>query len=163
MASNPDGAGWTTLSPLAPAQQTSPPTLLSPLASGEDWEIQLTLTSGTLDSGYQWPFVTRWTVKALPQIVSGAEISAVLMFYTVNEEGDQEGYCDPYEEYAWLENLRLGQVPLTYQEGSSLDGATQYTATVVIKEIDWLPFKKRDSIDGGYEGDLVLYLTTIVG
>lgn len=162
LASNPDGAGFTTLTPLAPDQQANPPVLLSPLTSGEDWEIQVTLTRGT-GTPHEWPFLTRWTVKALPQIVSGATISPVLMLYVNNEYGGQESYNDPYNDYAWLENLRLGQIPLTYQEGNGEMGATQYVATCVITEIDWLPFKERDTVDSGYEGDLILYLKTIVG
>lgn len=162
LASNADGAGFVTLTPLAPDTQANPPVLLSPLTSGEEWQIQVTLTAGE-GTPMLWPFLTRWTVKALPQIVSGATISPVLMLYVDDEFGDQERYNDPYADYAWLENLRLGQIPCTYQEGGSLGGATQYTATVVITEIDWLPFKERDNPDSGYEGDLILYVKTIVG
>jgi hypothetical protein len=163
LSSNPDGTGWTALSPLAPDTQTNPPVLLDPLTSGEDWNILITLEPDTVDDVVYWPFLTRYTVKALPQIVSGATISPVLSLYVNDDYGDQESYNDPYGDYAWLENLRLGQIPLLYQEGGAEDGATQYSAVVVITEVDWLPYKERDTPDSGFEGDLILYVKSLVG
>lgn len=156
-----DGSTTNVLSPLAPMTEANPPILVTPLVTGEEWNILLTLSSAS--SGTVVPFVTRYTVKALPQIVAGATISPVLKLYVTDESHDIERYNDPYGDYGWLENLRLGQIPCAYTEGSAADGATQYSATIVITEIDWLPFKERDNLDAGFEGDLVLYVKTIVG
>ena len=155
-----DGAAPVLLSPLAPNTQQNPPVLVSPLTSGEEWRVQVVLSSGL--GGTTWPYVSRYTVKALPQVVSGVKISAVISLYKSDEGGGQLAPpTDPYAEYAFLENLRLAQAPFTYTEAGS--SQTQFTATCVIDEIDWLPFKKRDTPDGGFEGDAVIYLRSLVG
>ena len=156
-----DAASSVSLTPLAPNTQQDPPVLVSPLTSAEEIQILLTLSSAS--SGSEWVFLTRWTAKALPQVVSGVTLSPVLMMYGDNVQGDQETFSDNYGDYAFLEGLRLSQTPLIYKEGSQIDGNTQYTAVCVVEEIDWLPFKQKDTPDGGYVGDCVLYLRSLVG
>jgi len=160
-----DGGAFGSLAPLAPEQQTSPPVLLSPLVTGEEFNVLVTLASGS--SNTTRPYLTRWTLKALPQVVSGTTISPVFELYSTVDEGGPVRPTVSYDDYLFLENLRLSQRPITYQEGALLGGydttVTQYDAVVVITEIDWLPFKRKDTADGGYEGDLVLYAKTIVG
>ena len=100
------------------------------------------------------PILHRWTIKALPAITAGTTISVVLSLTTTTLYLGQDRYIDPYAELAYLENLRTTQTPVIYIEGP-------YSASVVVNEIDWLPFKERDSDPhGGYIGDLIVYLQT---
>jgi hypothetical protein len=166
-----DGGSYATLDPLAPDTQTSPPVLLSPLSTGEELNLLVTLTAG--DTNTTRPYLTRWTLKALPQVVSGTTLSPVFELYSTVDEtgGGPVRASTSYDDYLYLESLRLEQRPIQYQEGADITGfyggidatVTQYDAVVVITEIDWLPFKRKDTPDGGYEGDLILYAKTIVG
>jgi len=157
-----DGGSFGSLAPLAPNTQANPPQLVTPLTPAEEIEVEAILTAGSVtNTDDSRPFLTRWTVKALPNVVSGIFIYVAIMLYVENEmEGDLD-YSDPYGDYAYLENLRLSQEIIEYKEASTI--GTQFTATCVVQELYWMPHKKRDNADGGYEGDLVVTLKSIVG
>jgi hypothetical protein len=77
-----------------------------------------------------------------------------LLYETVSARGADEFY-DPYTEYLYLYNLRTSQTLVEYQEGP-------FSAMCVIDELDWLPFKERDSDpEGGFVGDIICYLKTV--
>lgn len=118
---------------------------------GETFTTRLTLYR---DSDERSPVLHRWTLKAIPAITAGTTISVVLLLYGTTDNRGGEEYRNPYDEYAYLESLRTTQTPVQYVEGP-------YSASVVITEIDWLPFKERDSDpEGGYVGDCIVYLKT---
>ena len=128
---------------------------------GEEYEIFTTINSakGLNTAGAivnTSPTLTRWTLKALPGIPSGTQISAVILLYEPVEINGQINYVDPYEEYAFLEQLRQSQQIVTYVEGP-------FTAQVTIDVLDWLPERLRDIGSGGYHGDIVVYMKTIAG
>ena len=158
-----DQAGFGSLAPLAPNTQANPPVLVSPLTPAEEIEVEAILTAGSVSNTDDTrPFLTRWTIKSLPNVVSGRLIFVAVMLYVENDMNNDLDYSDPYGDYAYLENLRLSQEIITYKEGSP--GAVDYDeATCVVQELYWMPFKKRDTADGGFEGDLVVTLKTIVG
>ena len=158
-----DGASFGSLAPLAPNTQANPPVLVSPLTVAEEIEVEAILTAGSVSNTDDTrPFLTRWTIKSLPNVVSGRLIFVAVMLYVENDMNNDLDYSDPYGDYAYLENLRLSQEIITYKEGNP--GAVDYDeATCVVQELYWMPFKKRDNADGGFEGDLVVTLKTIVG
>lgn len=158
-----DDAAYQSLAPLAPNTQANPPTLVSPLTSAEEVQIEVVMTAGSLVStDDSRPFLSRWTAKALPQVVSGRLIFVAIMLYLENSMDDDLDYSDPYGDYAYLENLRLSQEIITYKEGSP-NAVDNDEATCVVQELYWMPFKKRENADGGFVGDLVVTLKTIVG
>jgi hypothetical protein len=152
MSVNPDGAGFQAAAPLA-ANNSNPPTFISPLITGEELDVKVTLTSG---GGNNNQTLRRWSLKAFPNVVSGTTISAVINLYGEITVDGVARVVDPYQAYNYLEGLRLAQTPVTYLEGP-------YSATVLITEIDWLPFAMRDTSDYGFIGDLIVYCQTIVG
>jgi hypothetical protein len=184
----PSGSGTATLSiatnlettltpatPLSSNQETNPPTLFTSgsyaptdgvtgMFRGENITLHTNLNSG---GGNGTPFVTRSTLKSFPCVISGTKISPVLKLYSIIEEGGIARKVFSYDDYLYLENLRLNQTPVYYQEGTpggqTATPATGYQGIVIITEIDWLPFKLNDNPQFGYEGDLVLYLSTIAG
>jgi hypothetical protein len=119
---------------------------------GQSFEAEVTLTADST-RGYS-PILNRWTVKSWPAVVQGTQISAVLQLFSVNVIDGLEVYADPYTEFLWLETRRQNQDILTYQEGPM-------TVTCVVEQIDWIPHKRRDVWENGFEGDLVLTLKTI--
>jgi hypothetical protein len=101
------------------------------------------------------PILHRYTIKALPAITAGTTISCVILLYATVSARGGDLYYDAYAEYQYLYNLRTTQTMVTYQEGP-------FTAQCVIDELDWLPFKERDSNPGGgFIGDLIVYLKTV--
>jgi hypothetical protein len=102
------------------------------------------------------PILYRWTLKAWPAAVSETEISAVLQLFSVDVVDGLEVFVDPYDSFAWLESLRQSQAIVTYQEGP-------LTAQVVIDSLDWIPHKRRDNWENGFEGDCVVSMKTIGG
>lgn len=123
---------------------------------GEQYRLVTTLNAGKTDSSYVTPTLNRWTLKALPGIPSGTMISAVILLYEPMEMDGQTIYLDPYNEYAYLESLRQAQTIVDYVEGP-------YTAKCTIDLIDWLPERRRNVTQGGYHGDMVVYLKTVAG
>ena len=125
---------------------------------GEQYAITTTLTAAQNASTLNRtsPQLNRWTLKALPGIPSGIMISAVLLMYEPVEMDGSTVYLDPYDEYEFLEGLRQSQRIVTYVEGP-------YTANVTVDMIDWLPERRRRTEQGGFHGDMVVYLKTITG
>jgi hypothetical protein len=125
---------------------------------GEQYEITTTLTAAQNASTLNRtsPKLNRWTLKALPGIPSGIMISVVLLMYEPVEMDGSTVYLDPYQEYEFLENLRQSQRIVTYVEGP-------YTANVTVDMIDWLPERRRRTEQGGFHGNMVVYLKTITG
>jgi hypothetical protein len=119
---------------------------------GQSFEAKVTLNADS-DQDVS-PILNRWTVKSWPAVVQGTEISAVLQLFSVNVIDGLEVYSDPYTEFIWLETRRQNQDILTYQEGPM-------TVTCVVDGIDWIPHKRRDVWENGFEGDLVVSLKTI--
>ena len=162
-----DGGSFGSLSPLAPNQQANPPVLVDDITPAEEINLMLTLTAGTVtNADDSRPFVSRYTLKALPLVVSGVYITCVLMGYRTNDIEGRQSREYPYDDYHYLENLRLSQTIVTYQEGATAAEGLPYTsfqAQVVVSELNWLPHKKMDTAEGGYEGDMVITLKSIVG
>ncbi len=157
-----DGGVFAALGTLAPNTQANPPVLISPLTPAEEVEIEAILTADTVDAGTR-PFLTRWTAKALPNVVSGRFIFVAIMLYTENLLPDGSlDTSDPYGDYAYLEGLRLAQTIITYKEGSEA-AVTNDEAQCVVYDLYWMPFSQRENSDSGFQGDLVVTLKTIVG
>ena len=100
------------------------------------------------------PTVYRWTTKAWPAVTSEVTISPVIQLFSVNRIDGEEMYTDPYEELVFLDNLRRDQAIITYQEGN-------ITVPVIIDALDWLPHKRRDNYENGFEGDCVVFMKTV--
>ena len=127
---------------------------------GEEYRVVTQLNSGeSTESGAVIkisPTLSRWTLKALPGIPSGIMISAVILLYEPDEVDGTINYQDPYAEYAFLESLRQSQRVVEYIEGP-------FTAQVTVDQLDWLPERRRPITQGGYHGDIVVYLKTVTG
>jgi hypothetical protein len=159
-----DQGAFAALTPLAPNTQANPPVLVTPLTPAEEVEVEVLLNAGSVShTDDTRPFLSRYTVKALPNVVSGIYIFVAVKSYTTNDIDGMPDFSDPYGDYAYLENLRLAQTIVTYKEAPGEAGSAAFTATVVVNEIYWMPQKKRDTADGGYEGVFVVTLKSIVG
>ena len=123
---------------------------------GEQYRLTTFMSAAVGASGYVSPTLNRWTMKALPGIPSGIMIMAVLLFYEPYEMDGQIVYQDPYVEYQYLEQLRQLQKVITYVEGP-------WSADVTVDLIDWLPERRRSTMQGGFHGDLVITLKTVSG
>ena len=124
-----------------------------PQIRGEQFQVQLTLNKDTVTNVS--PIVHRWMLKALPAITAGTTISVVLLLYGTDDNRGADVYQNAYAELEYLENLRTTQTAVEYLEGP-------YSATVVVDEIDWLPFKESDANPaGGFVGDCIVYLKTV--
>jgi len=124
---------------------------------GEQYQTIITLNAAQVNNPYtsQSPTLNRWALKALPGIPSGILISAVLLLSLDTVDGQQVAF-NPYDEYAFLEGLRQSQEIVTYVEGP-------FKAQVTVDQLDWLPERLRPVSQGGYYGDIVVYLKTIAG
>ena len=118
----------------------------------EQFQVQVVLNSGT--SNTVSPILHRWCLKAWPTVVQGTAISVVLQLFSVNVVSGMEIFTDPYDNFNWLEQLRQSQNLVTYTEGP-------LSATCIIEGMDWIPHKRRDNYENGFEGDCVLTLKTI--
>jgi hypothetical protein len=114
----------------------------------------VTLSSDTAQA--TTPILYRWTLKSWPAAVSETAIIVVVQLFSVNVVDGLEQFVDPYRSFYYLENLRQTQQIVTYQEGP-------LTANVIIDALDWLPHKRRDNYENGFEGDCVVTLKTIGG
>jgi len=112
--------------------------------------VTLTANSGATAT----PILHRWTAKAWPRIVQGTQISAVIQLFSVNEVDGAENYFNSYENFIWLENLRQSQDLVTYTEGP-------LSAVAAIDSLDWIPHKRRDNYENGFEGDCVVFFKTL--
>ena len=102
------------------------------------------------------PIMYRWTTKSWPAVASETSISAVIQLFSTNVIDGLEQFIDPYAEYTYLDEIRRNQQIVTYQEGSLV-------ANVIIESLDWLPHKRRDNYENGFEGDCVVTMKTIGG
>ena len=123
-----------------------------PSYQAEQFAVSVQLSSNYNNT--QTPILHRWTLKAWPAAVSGTEISVVAQLFSVAVVDGMETYVDPYDTYSWLEARRRSQEILTYQEGP-------LTVQCVVDSLDWLPHKRRDNYQNGFEGDIVIYLKTL--
>ena len=119
----------------------------------ENFNVLATLTSG---GGLSAPDLERWTLKALPGVVSGTEISVVIDCAEKITLGGVGYEQDPYAIYTFVRGLHTSQTVVSYVEGG-------YTAMVTVDSFDWLPNKMRDNYQGGYNSYLVAYLKTLMG
>jgi hypothetical protein len=101
------------------------------------------------------PILNRWVLKSWPAVVAGTTIMAIIQAMDNNMADGEEYYFDPYDNFAWIENLRQIADIITYTEGP-------LSVQCVVDAIDWLPHKLRDTWDGGYEGDMVVSLKTLM-
>ena len=149
---DPDGVGVVSLPAVSTSSQSEIP--IPPGYSAENFQTSLTLSASS-DKTLS-PSVYRWTVKAWPAVANETQISVVVQLFSVNMVDGMEVYADPYETLAWLDNLRRLQTIVTYQEGP-------LTTSAIIDVVDWLPHKRRDVYQNGFEGDCVIYMKTIGG
>jgi hypothetical protein len=124
-----------------------------PQLEGEYLEPMVTLaTTNTANT----PTILRTTLKAWPAVVCSEEISLVLLLWEQVEVNDQQRFIDPYDALQFIRSLWQSQQVVLYQEGP-------ISVNVVVDEYDWLPHARRDDQDGGFQGNLIVYLKTLSG
>jgi hypothetical protein len=116
------------------------------------FQAKVVLNRGT--SVTSTPVLHRWTMKSWPAAVQGTNISVVLQLYQVNVVDGLEIFADPYDNFNYLEQIRQSQDIITYTEGP-------LTVQAIIESLDWIPHKRRDNYENGFEGDLVLTIKTL--
>jgi len=120
------------------------------------FQVVMTLNAATITTTYDSsPTMYRWTLKSFPNVVSGTNISLVLQLFSVDVVDGVEVYMDPYDNFYWLESLRQAQNLVTYQEGPLS------ASIAIIESLDWIPHKRRDNYENGYEGDCVVTIKTL--
>lgn len=120
--------------------------------TAHQFQTTVTLTAGT--SALTSPILHRWTLKSWPCVVQGTDMMAVLKVFIENEEDEQEYDRDVYAEFIWLENLRLNQTIIQYNEG-------ELSFVGVVKLIDRIPHSAIGDYRGGFQGDLVVTMQTL--
>jgi hypothetical protein len=148
-----DAAGYQTLPSYPQNGNTAISEFPVPNYHAEQFGVNLVLYSDAPNHGYT-PTLHRWTLKAWPAAVAGTSIMTVFQLYSVNVVDGMEVFMDPYDNFIWLEQRRQNQEILTYQEGP-------LSVTCIIEALDWLPHKRRDNYENGFEGDCVVTLKTI--
>jgi hypothetical protein len=101
------------------------------------------------------PTLYRWTLKSFPNVVSGTNISVVLQLASVAVVDGEEVYIDPYDNFYWLESLRQAQNLVVYTEGPLS------ASIAIVESLDWIPHKRRDNYENGFEGDCVITIKTL--
>ena len=148
-----DAAGFQVISSYPQDGNTSITEFTLPQYKAEQFQVSVTLTSDeTIHANT--PILHRWTLKSWPAAVSGTSISVVLQLYSVNVVDGMEVFVDPYASFIWLENLRQAQDIIKYQEGP-------LAVNAIIEGLDWIPHKRRDNYENGFEGDCVITMKTI--
>lgn len=132
-----------------PAQSAEFP--VSPPIRGEYVNVKITLDGITKSST-----LTRWTMLALPAISTETQITQVVQLADVVDVNGTIYTYDPYVEYMYLDNARRQQQTIQYIEGPLY-------ADVVITDLSWVPYERRDVFLGGYRGNLVVTMKTING
>lgn len=148
-----DAAGLQVLPSYPQNGDTSVSEFPVPNYHAEQFSVSLTLISDAPNHGYS-PILHRWTLKAWPAAVAGTSIMIVVQLFSVAVVDGMETFVDPYDNFIWLENRRQNQEILTYQEGP-------LSVTGVIDTLDWLPHKRRDNYENGFEGDCVITFKTV--
>jgi hypothetical protein len=147
--------------PISIASFTSPTTIGTATkeftvgANPKSSQFQVVVNLNASSGGATSPTLYRWTLKAFPNVVSGTNISVVLQLFSVNTVDGEEVYIDPYDNFYWLEALRQSQNLVTYTEGPLSAGIA------IIEMIDWIPHKRRNNYENGFEGDCVVTLKTL--
>ena len=118
----------------------------------QQFEVAVTING----DGLTTPTLHRWTLKGWPTTVSETQIMVVIQSFSVNSVEGLEVYNDPYDTFSFFEQLRENQTITQYQEGPLI-------CNVIVDSIDWLPTKRRDIYENGFEGDCVVTLKTIGG
>ena len=118
-------------------------------------QFQVVVNLNASSGGATSPTLYRWTLKSFPNVVSGTNISVVLQLFSVNTVDGEEVYIDPYDNFYWLESLRQSQNLVTYTEGPLS------TSIAIIETLDWIPHKRRNNYENGFEGDCVVTLKTL--
>lgn len=124
---------------------------VSPPIRGEYINVKITLEGITRSST-----LTRWTMLALPAISTETQITQVVQLADVVDVNGTIYTYDPYVEYLYLDNARRQQQTIQYIEGPLY-------ADVVITDLSWVPYERRDVFLGGYRGNLVVTMKTING
>ena len=143
-------------SPFSLAAFMPPPNLssdyqITPATRGEYFNVKIVLESAPTSSS-----LTRWTLRSAPAIATETLITQVIdLADIVNVNGIDYTY-DPYEEYLYIDNLRRNQSIVFYQEGP-------ISADVIITDVRWVPYERRDNFQGGYRGNLIVKMKTING
>ncbi len=140
-------------SPVGQTFQTRPglPWALDQLR-GQIFDVEIQLNSGGANLS---PTLARWTLKALPGVATGILISVVLILPTRGEEKGLAQPFSPYQEYAFLENLRQNQQVITYVEGPFMKNG-------IIQQLDWLPnLQQAGGANSGFNANLIVYILTL--
>jgi hypothetical protein len=149
---DPDYSGAIQLTAITASSESE--VAVPPGYRAEQFQVAVTLSSNI--NQQSTPILYRWTLKSWPAAVSETSITVVLQLFSVNVVDGLEQFFDPYEAFYFLEGLRQSQQIVIYQEGP-------LTANVILEGLDWLPHKRRDNYENGFEGDCVVTLKTIGG
>lgn len=122
-----------------------------PSVFGELFAATLTLYSG--NSNTTTPTLRRGTLQAYPAITAGKNIIVALRFYNevITNAGRRAMY--PYQELSFLENLRLNQTVVAYQEGNT-------SWNVVVDDIDMVWYEPSELPAGGFQGVCMVTMKT---
>jgi len=132
------------------------PTYVPNNPKSSQFQVTVNLNAGTKTSTYDTsPILYRWTLKSFPNVVSGTNISVVLQLFSVAIVDGEEVYMDPYDNFYWLESLRQAQNLITYTEGPLS------ASIAIVESLDWIPHKRRDNYENGFEGDCVITIKTL--
>jgi hypothetical protein len=123
-----------------------------PQIYGELFETNLTLNAS---SGNTVPTtLRRATLQSFPAITAGKFIVVALRFRNQVETWAGRKHLNVYGELAFLENLRLNQTVVTYQEGTG-------SWSVVIDEVNAVWYQpSSDRTTAGFEGVVMLTMKT---
>jgi hypothetical protein len=149
-AMSADGGNFVNVAVMPPPAQSGEYSV-SPPIRGEYINVKITLDGITKSS-----VLTRWTVLALPAISTETQITQVVQLADVVDVNGTIYTYDPYVEYLYLDNARRQQQTIQYIEGPLY-------ADVVITDLSWVPYERRDVFLGGYRGNLVVTMKTING
>jgi hypothetical protein len=129
------------------------------ISSGSAYKSEMFQVTVYLHSDSQQvttPTLYRYTLLSWPATVSETQIIVPVQLHLVNIVDGMETYVDPYDAFMYFENLRQSQTIITYQEST-------LTANVVVTLLDWQPHKRQGNYESGFEGNCIVYLTTVGG
>jgi len=129
------------------------------ISSGSTYKsemFQVTVYINSDSTNVTTPILYRYTLQSYPATVSETQIVVPVQLHLVNVVDGLETYADPYEAFMYFEELRQSNTIITYQEST-------LTANVVITQLDWQPHKRQGNYESGFEGNCIVYLTTVGG
>ena len=148
-------SAFTSPTTIGTATKEYPMPTVSGISNPKSSQFQVTMTLHAGTGNTTTPIMYRWTLKSFPNVVSGTNIMVVLQLFSVDVVDGAEVYMDPYDNFYWLESLRQAQNLVTYQEGP-------LSANIaIIESLDWIPHKRRNNYENGFEGDCVVTLKTL--